>query len=360
MLRIAIDTALLAIPNFALSREQAEEEIERVFQFSQSVSGHIAVRTYVSSFAEDVLWACGCGPDAETAAGFLAMMDLTNVYSSKDIVMSYQTLLDRSHRYLDDECVEVDSYQNFNSSPIIPQNLGPLALVDESKRSAINGLFVEPTAKRSLLACAWMGGGLGHSLQLTADIASYHTTETCEIAVQAGVVSGEVELIGGPSALLSRHGSTLLWEVASTAAGLHLAIAARALTLIQEAGGEVRLSGIEVFTVGPNFLASLQRNQSAGSGRFAAITLELCAQLVARRCTRYQRPMGKPAHIIRTTDKAGAMRVHLTDSHEALRLMYWRTPTGIEFANVGPKMELMIDHGDRGEAAASGLQGLGL
>ena len=49
----------------------------------------------------------------------------------------------------------------------------------------------------------------------------------------------------------------------------------------------------------------------------------------------------------RTVDGAVGKRVHITESHEALRLMFWARVGGvIEFAAVRGKFDLVIDDGD--------------
>ena len=52
-------------------------------------------------------------------------------------------------------------------------------------------------------------------------------------------------------------------------------------------------------------------------------------------------------------DGARGFRTHITKSHEALRLMYWEPKPLVgsygpivEFANIGPKHELVIEDGD--------------
>jgi hypothetical protein len=358
MINVCLDTALLSIPNFALNSDEAEQEIERVFQFSSAVANHLPIACYISEYCGDVLWSCGCGPDVGTVSDFLDLMSLDDVYSSNDVVRAYQTILDRASILSEIPQGEVLEFSEFASSPIYPVDLAPHDLVNESKRSALNSLSLARTGI-TLTACAWSGQGIGHSIELSAVIDSVREVPGSLNPIAIGNVEGIIDLISVPSALVSEYGSKLIWNSASEERSLYFAIAAKAMLLVKANGGNMDSSALGSFKIGPRFISSLQDNQALGAGRYGSITHELCAQLVSGLCNRYQRPMGRPNQIIRGTDGARAMRVHLTDAHEGLRLMYWSTDSGIEFANVGPKMELEIESGARGMAVHGDLRGLG-
>ena len=96
-------------------------------------------------------------------------------------------------------------------------------------------------------------------------------------------------------------------------------------------------------TVGSHFLESANKNQAGPASKYGHLVLETCARLAIGqpkgRVSNFTRAGGA---VRRPSDGAIAKRTHLSKSHEALRLMFWETDDGLEFANVGPKNELEI------------------
>lgn len=101
------------------------------------------------------------------------------------------------------------------------------------------------------------------------------------------------------------------------------------------------------FRIGSNFLLSIQKNGGL-NGPHAQQILTKCAQVLAHTPNLEIgdfRTTEDTTSSIRTRqiDGAQAKRIHLSKSHEAMRLLLWQCPDGvIEFANIGPKKELWI------------------
>jgi hypothetical protein len=138
-----------------------------------------------------------------------------------------------------------------------------------------------------------------------------------------------------------------VWTSATCEADLHFAISLAARGIVRQTGGLPP----RTFRIGSSFLTSLQRHGGVGGGEFAKTTLSKCAQVVARsdnlevRDFRDGAASTSPTRC-RARDGARARRVHVTDSHEALRLMFWELDnSNIEFANIGTKFELLIEVG---------------
>ena len=133
-----------------------------------------------------------------------------------------------------------------------------------------------------------------------------------------------------------------LWQQADCEADLFLALTIRAYQLAKEAGEDVVWSEFSRTKVGECFFKSLKLNAASGGGSHSASTFETCSRLLARL------PKNEVKRFVVNDrgDGARAFRTHIGGSHEALRLMIWRLPGDeVEFANVGPKMEELIEYG---------------
>jgi hypothetical protein len=143
-----------------------------------------------------------------------------------------------------------------------------------------------------------------------------------------------------------------LWREASDNRGIKQAIKVRCREKLIERRTYKSFDDLPEFHVGPDFYPSLLRNQAAGAGRFASVTLEACATAVLKLPILEWRKFDKPS---RKVDGAEPMRAHLTESGVAIRLMAWfrhATPAGtvIEFSNIGNKWEEEISNTSPTEA----------
>lgn len=101
----------------------------------------------------------------------------------------------------------------------------------------------------------------------------------------------------------------------------------------------------ESFELGASFVDSLHRNQCFYGQRF----FNVCYQSVIRVLAEHPGSEVKPfresenSDVQRKRNDDTAWRAHITKHHEALRLMFWKTESGVvELANVGCKQELRI------------------
>lgn len=190
------------------------------------------------------------------------------------------------------------------------------------------------------------------------------TVETCpELTVQASIdlvipfsenhlwvytfptqVDESFHICLGHSDILQQAGCFKLWNAGKTEAGARDAIDLRIQELIQQ--GSANPKQIAVYSLGSKFLTSAQQWGFQRSD-LAMILIDSCARILAGIPSKTVKPFRKsdnsPDQRQRTSDKALAWRNHLTKGGPGYRLMYWQKTTGeIEFANVGPKKELII------------------
>jgi hypothetical protein len=126
-----------------------------------------------------------------------------------------------------------------------------------------------------------------------------------------------------------------LWHRAADTTDLRLAL---------EAACAARNWTFFPFTFGNHFVNSLKYNAAWGYHPFSGSVLWTCLDIVSGQ---------DPGHPFRVAGKWDApqmsranyfaWRAHVTKGGPALRLMYWKSPSEIEFSRLGPKNELRID-----------------
>jgi hypothetical protein len=354
MLAYHLDTALIAIPNYGLDHDQAEQIIERAFAFSRAVASHAPIRFVVSSNAEECLWSCGCGPDHAVVGEFLDMLELSAVYSANDVAKTYQTLLDRSARADEIGLSEVTTFSSLEVHPALPRGATPVDLFRETERVSATVAYGQSIGSLNGMVPGWS------PLTVNSARVAVEIEATNAVGIEPFVVAETTDYLASPAALVELEKSWEVWRLADSPQAYHLAIALRASEIIRQGGPVGATSDLKKFSIGADFPASLARNQCAGEQPFSGACLTLCGQIISDRCNRFQGPMGRPNQTIRSFDGASGWRVHLTDAHQALRLMYWNLGNSLEFANVGPKFELLISEGTAGSGAACNLDALGI
>jgi hypothetical protein len=171
---------------------------------------------------------------------------------------------------------------------------------------------------------------------------------------------GTVETARSYYELVECLGPDTIWSNAEGPQSVHLAIGLEALRILKEMDSDATIRCVPSFAVGTAFWDSLNCNAAGSRGAFGATVRECCARVLLGQSKSMASPFrvrppskrGKWQHAERH-DGARGFRTHITKSHEALRLMYWELKpfvgsSGpiIEFANIGPKHELVIEDGN--------------
>ncbi|MQC08259.1 hypothetical protein [Morganella morganii] len=98
----------------------------------------------------------------------------------------------------------------------------------------------------------------------------------------------------------------------------------------------------DAFRLGPDFYDSLVRNQCGPNQTYSAVVFETLVKVICRMPKNEVLPFRKTATSPeqRVSGDLKAFRTHITESHQALRLMFWVDANRvISLANVGPKFE---------------------
>lgn len=345
MISIYIDTALLGFPNYGAEPEVAARLLERLEYFSILVSSATAIRLVIADNFEDLLYENELGPTEEGISGFLEFVGLSHVYNWQDLFRAHVGIADRATRARYACPVDVTALRSFETVPELPDDLGPVLLKSETER------VLASVAASDLLEPTWhfgssIEGDVGNRVQVKAEIAAFQSVTEPKPDPQP-IISHEVRLVTSARQFISEECSQLLWKTAKNAEDLHLSIALGALAVLNKGKAQAKLEDLHPFIIGSEFLPSLERNQSANNGRFSNLMRTVCCQIVARACEKKTKPFGLKTQVLRQTDQALGWRVHVTKDKEALRLMYWTSGDFLEFANVGPKQELIIQEGSQ-------------
>lgn len=336
-----MDMSLFAIPNAAVSANEVETIFERVRLWATRAERQSAVEFMVESDAVGVLSAANCFPATNNIQALLDLFDLSAVYSARDLNARIFSILERVSAVSDSfdtaladcdfpeqEDLEVLPAQELRGSSM--RTLGSVCLLALERRRPAGMMFIVP----------------GYPADAGERLVRGTITT---LGGQETAVNEAIALVPEPRDLLDAIDPQLLWNLAEDGREIHFAIA---LTARRLTGGAdcVPDEALVACCVGEGFFDSLGRNQASGRGAFANTTRERCAQLLGGIFQGHVGDFGEE----RLSDRSAAKRVHIGKAHQALRLMYWLSPDGeIEFANIGPKRELLIHRGSPHTAQTS-------
>lgn len=164
----------------------------------------------------------------------------------------------------------------------------------------------------------------------------------CEEKKFPQITESRVRLLRRPHEFFDRLEPEEIWAGAENADEIKLAIELEALRL-----GLISGRTMKSFTVGNRFLSSLASFEASERREYASVVRNKCAQIVADagnvEVSDFHTSTKRIAVRTRVSDKARAQRVHITNKHQGLRLMFWlKADRSIEFANVGNKMDEQI------------------
>ncbi|MGO7530589.1 hypothetical protein [Rhizobium leguminosarum] len=337
---VYIDTALLAIPGYAIETEAAQQLVDRVGHFAELTSPSLPVDPVISQGAEDLLWANNLGAGYDEFRQFIEVMELQRFYTPDDLLQSYQTIFDRAGVSSEVMPYEAGSTSHFSATPEFPSNLSPSDMVSETQRIMCSVGMMRSAGHSWSFGSGFVGNGLStYSISTVIDaVRCYSGTHQSAVAFVANIPS-----VTNLLDLASPEAAAEIWNAAETAEDVHLSIALAAKAL--------NPTGLlKSFKIGPEFVDDLKECEAWRDGNHASVCRTVCSQIVAGVCNRKIKPFGRPNQAIRGFDGSRGWRVHLTRGHLALRLLFWQNDEGIEFGTVGVKHELLLATGAMGAA----------
>jgi hypothetical protein len=308
--------------------------------------GCSAINLFKSSDFEVTLEETGNFPSFESVRETLAAYNLEGIFSEKDVLQNLLLIMHRALAVADEFGTEVLRVSGIRHEVQCMFERHPAALREASIRSLATLAWLKHVG--FLKPCHFLVSG--NPAMKTGSLCFEGSIDDAlwngGVAPQLPeTVSVEVPTISSADDCISVVTALDVWRSTNTPAELHLAIYTKACRLAETTGAP--RSSLRAFRIGSEFLGSLTINQAV-RGRYASSTLEACARIV----------LGSPKYEVKDfggarADGMAGKRTHITKHVAALRLMYWTSTEGdIEFANVGPKGELIIECGDESEATA--------
>lgn len=344
MQALLVDTAVLAIPNFAVSEDTAERLFERVVRYARLIRPDSPFTIVISDTADADLWANNLAPTVDQIREFVEAVGLSHLFNPYDLLAAYQTILTRARRAGEDFGLEACEVLGFKSVPDLLPGLSPIALHPLCQKCLATAAGLDGLDLRWTFGSAF--SGVDRSLvEVNAEVVQWVGARAHQIPDTRESFTGGVVSIGDLRDMVCLEYAQRVWTYARTSAEIYLAISIYALVVRRQHDAGAKLEDLRPFSLGPVFVRSLEAQQCSNSGSYSGVTLQRCAQIVAGLGNVRIGTLGRPHQEVRDFDGALAHRVHISGGHAGLRLMFWETAFGIEFANVGPKQELIIEVG---------------
>jgi hypothetical protein len=346
---VALDAALLAIPNSASTGNEAETILGRVVDWSAYLESDSAIRIAQLSGTADTLADLNFFPNPADIDALLTMFALKHVYTVEDIRYSISVILDRAPYFCDLLGSEVRRVSFCAAEPDVLNDY------DAGLRPA-GERILSSTACASLIHSEELGdilfAALGsrksdaRSVNVHCDIDELVSHfKLTNLYLPVGT-SGTVQVAWSPEDVLTRLSPEAIWKRADDCLDIHLAINLEALAIKRSMTPGALPNMVPGFYIGSEFYASLLRNAAGPGGVLADTVRETCARLILGNAKYAVKPLLKGRKTKIRQDGAVAFRTHVTKHHAGIRLMFWkRTDNVFELANVGPKNELTIEEG---------------
>jgi hypothetical protein len=340
---VVLDPCLFFFPLGSEDEESLMDHIAALVAWHRhSASGPLRIVTCTETV--DSLWDDELYPD-QTVTKCLCSAGLEHVYSPTDLRRQVTDLLARTEDLQDILPSWPDAYFGDPVTQPDPATLHDSKHTREHREQLIALLALNQgwcdTAKKFIRFGLLPGFDTPVSVQASVNEVEGKQSPPTPLPWQ---MNQKIRSVEDPEQAMESLDGHDLWNEAENARDIRFAIEVAATE--KRSDPETPLKR---FLVGSEFLASLERHQ--GFNRFASPTLNTCAQLVAQT---EQLAANQYLHTddtkttIRTRDRDGALarRVHVSKGHQAMRLLLWELEDKtLEFANIGPKFERMIEEG---------------
>ncbi|SNR64444.1 hypothetical protein [Puniceibacterium sediminis] len=349
MPNILVDTALLAVPNYAEVGADADELIDRVTHFAQLADPEVPVSMVLLNDVEAILWDNNAGPDFDAIEEFINLVGLADVYSPQDLFRQYTYILEASSRASEFFDTLVAECSEVTVTPELPSNLFPLNMRFETHR-VLSQLCIKTLPDRlwlygSSLRCEGiLSFSVSTSINSVGEVGDDKPSPTLPLQL-----NDDIPVFHKIWDIVSLAMAERLWVEAQNAGDLALSITIGSLALLRTTNKDAKFSELKVFGVGSGFIDSLKANQCFGDGKFSGNAARMCMGIVAglpfNSIQKMRISQKSSKQRVRAADKSLAYRTHITKGGVGLRLMFWESQQIIEFANIGPKLEEEIETG---------------
>lgn len=341
---IVVDPSTLWLVSADDTLEVAEDAIGRAMEWMKpNTTGPLQL--FLSRRSVDALATANAFPAEPRFTDILKTLGLDGVISPKALATTVSRFLS-GNRWIEDRVGLQDIL--YDVKKIAPD---PTSVIADPQLQSLSvdalGLSAICASENNLQPLyafpRQSAAGLNVLVETSIDIADFGEAE----ARTAQAVNRDVTVLGHPSYWAFGLSASDIWRHSENAEELEVAIWLCAQQLNEQSG-----CGLKKFRVGTSLFDCLAAKGATGDGPYALSVLQKCAQTVLNQSSLQPNPFYTSAKANasvreRTRDKAKAWRLHVTKSHQALRLMYWELPCGqIEFATLDEKAEEFIHDGE--------------
>lgn len=347
LVKVALDPRVLSL-NSCMDKNTIAARVTSIRKWREIQSKFPWVQILLPKSATRILQKIGAYPSPNSVRAALEMSNLSHVYSPNDLSRQIDEILWSAH--LEENLVAEDAlWSDMSVTPAFIETLADLN--DETHRMLVLILINEHCCETSKkVSFASTVGSKELEVSAQADLVMPDTVPGFGPGDLPKSIAGKVSHFVSFEDVLDKLDPLQAWCLSDTNESAKLAIKLKMREIMKKNNEYSNWQSVPEFLVGEEFIWSVKRNQAGGNGAFASVTQEACAfaalRIAALGAEPFRASENSEEQRIRMSDKAKALRAHITGKGTGLRLMYWeRQNKRIELANVGSKFELKISEG---------------
>lgn len=332
--------------------EQLDNFVEGLLDWSEAISRE-DIPIFVSENCLNALYEDGWFPFDDRLHQLIKELDI-DYLDEETITDTVRTIFNREPRL--EESLGIRDFAHDEESFLLNPDLLITRLgkctSEALKKTLINVLISEIILRNIQPECFFATRkspllGENEKLHVSVNIQMVEKTDQTIVEVVSPNLQNDLTICFGYQNILKYADFISLWNNAAGTTNITDAIE-RMIISHRDEGLSTGRKEYHEYRVGNHFLESIHTYGFHARFDWARILIDSCARIILgipkNEVFEFRvddRPQS--AQRVRKSDGSLAWRTHLTKNNEGFRLMFWTTEGGvIEFANVGPKKELII------------------
>ena len=332
--------------------EQLDNFVEGLLDWSEAISRE-DIPIFVSENCLNALYEDGWFPFDDRLHQLIKELDI-DYLNEETITDTVRTIFNREPRL--EESLDIRDFSHDVGSLLLDPDLLITRLgkctSEALKKTLINILISELILRNIQPECFFATSKSpllfeNEKLHVSVNVQMVEKTDLTILEVVSPNLQNDLTISFGYQSILKRADFISLWGNAAETSNITDAIE-RMIIIHRDEGLPPGRKEFHVYRVGNHFLESIHIYGFHARFDWARVLIDSCARIILGipkseviEFREDDRPQS--AQRVRRSDDALAWRTHLTKGNEGFRLMFWTTEDGvIEFANIGPKKELVI------------------
>lgn len=342
---LAVDLGLLTIDSNH-GRKHVLKQVKSILKLKSLQESVPWLRLTLPSNSIRLLQEVSAYPSQDWIYSQLANTDLKSLYSAKDISRQIDQILSVGTVEMATGCEDI-LWEDFESQPKVDEIHSSAPLADSLKRTLLL-ILVRPNLRSIAMPIATLLEEKEIQIKANAIYILPENIQSLTPEHLPKILSGKIHAASDVESICDLIDPLDVWNHVDETMDLNFSIQLMCRRLLKADNNYQGWKSIPKFSIGDQFRNSLNLWSAGPNSEYGKIALEKAASTILRHAniqisvfTTTGAPGAEPRR--RDHDKATAMRVHVTESHQALRLMLWELhDKSFELANIGPKFELKI------------------